>query len=88
VLIGLAGNDVRAAFPIDDVVNNDLLISASFAYTSAAWAEVTALLTSGQIRLSPLITHRFPLEAYEDAYRALRETFGPRGKVILEVSAP
>jgi 2-desacetyl-2-hydroxyethyl bacteriochlorophyllide A dehydrogenase len=86
VLIGLAGNDVKAAFPIDDVVNNDLLISASFAYTSAAWAEVTALLTSGQIRLSPLITHRFPLEAYEDAYRALRESFGPRGKVILDVN--
>ena len=88
VLIGLAGNDVRAGFPIDDVVNNDLLISASFAYTSAAWAEVTALLSSGQLRLSPLITHRFPLEAYEDAYRVLRESFGPRGKVILDVSAP
>jgi 2-desacetyl-2-hydroxyethyl bacteriochlorophyllide A dehydrogenase len=88
VLIGLAGNDVRAGFPIDDVVNNDLVISASFAYTSAAWAEVTALLSSGQLTLSPLITHRFPLEAYEDAYRVLRESFGPRGKVILDVSAP
>ncbi len=88
VLVGLAGNDVRAGFPIDDVVNNDLAISASFAYTSAAWAEVTALLSSGQIRLSPLITHRFPLEAYEQAYQVLRESFGPRGKVILDVNSP
>jgi len=86
VLIGLAGNGVRAALPIDDVVNNDLLISASFAYTSAAWAEVTALLSSGQIRLSPLVTHRFPLEAYEQTYQVLRESFGPRGKVILDVN--
>jgi len=86
VLIGLAGNDVKAALPIDDVVNNDLLISASFAYTSAAWAEVSALLSSGQIRLSPLVTHRFPLEAYEQAYQVLRESFGPRGKVILDVN--
>ena len=86
VLIGLAGNGVTAGLPIDDVVNNDLLISASFAYTSAAWAEVTALLSSGRIRLSPLITHRFPLEAYEDAYRVLRESSGPRGKVILDVN--
>ena len=88
VLVGLAGNDVKAALPIDDAVNSDLLISASFAYTSAAWAEVTALLSSGQIRLSPLITHRFPLEAYEEAYQVLRESSGPRGKVILDVSAP
>jgi threonine dehydrogenase-like Zn-dependent dehydrogenase len=29
VLVGLAGNDVKAAFGIDDAVNNDLLISAS-----------------------------------------------------------
>ena len=87
VLVGLAGNDVKAALPIDDVVNNDLRISASFAYTSAAWAEVNALLSAGQIRLSPLITHRFPLEAYEEAYQVvLRESAGPRGKVILDVT--
>jgi L-iditol 2-dehydrogenase len=86
VLIGLAGNDVKAAFPIDDVVNNDLLISASFGYTSAAWAEVTALLRAGQISLTPLITHRFPLDEYERAYQVLRESFGSRGKVMLDVS--
>jgi len=103
VLVGLAGNNVKASLPIDDVVNNDLRISASFAYTSAAWAEVTALLSAGQIRLSPLITHRFPLEAYEEAYQVLRSTSSsgglggvvppgasraPRGKVILDVSEP
>jgi len=88
VLVGLAGNNVKAGLPIDDVVNNDLLISASFAYTSAAWAEVTALLSAGQIRLSPLITHRFPLEAYEEAYQVLRSSSGPRGKVIFDVSEP
>jgi len=41
VLVELAGDDVKAAFAIEDVVNNDRLISASFACTSAAWAEVT-----------------------------------------------
>ena len=88
VLVGLAGHNVTAGLPIDDVVNNDLLISASFAYTSAAWAEVTALLSAGQIRLSPLVTHRFPLEAYEEADQVMRSSSGPRGKVILEVSEP
>jgi 2-desacetyl-2-hydroxyethyl bacteriochlorophyllide A dehydrogenase len=88
VLIGLAGNGVKAAFPIDDVINNDLQISASFGYTSAAWAEVTALLRAGQVGLAPLITHRFPLDEYEQAYQVLRESFGPRGKVILDVTEP
>jgi threonine dehydrogenase-like Zn-dependent dehydrogenase len=86
ILLGLSGNGVTARFPVDDVVNNDLRISASFAYTSAAWAEVAGLLSSGQIRLGPLITHRFPLHRFEDAYQALRESDGPRGKVILDVT--
>jgi L-iditol 2-dehydrogenase len=86
VLLGLAGNGVTARLGIDDVVNNDLQISASFSYTSAAWAEVTALLGSGRVRLAPLITHRFPLDAYEEAFEVLRESSGPRGKVMLDVN--
>lgn len=86
LLIGLAGNGVRAAFPVDDVVNNDLLIAASFAYTSAAFSEVAALLSNGQIRLGPLITHRFPLEDFAAAYEVLRSGSGVRGKVMLDVT--
>jgi L-iditol 2-dehydrogenase len=88
VLAGLAGNDVTARFPIDVAVNNDLRVSASFAYTSAAWAEVAGLLRAGRVRLGPLITHRFVLEDYADAYRALRDGSEPRGKVLLEVAQP
>jgi hypothetical protein len=62
-----------------------LRISGSFSYTSAAWAEVAGLLSSARIRLGPLITHRFPLHRFEDAYEALRESDGPRGKVMLDV---
>jgi hypothetical protein len=88
LLLGLAGNRVNAGFPIDDVVNNDLVITASFGYTSGAWAEVTGLLSSGQLRLAPLITHRFPLQAYADADATLRHGTRPRGKVLIEVNAP
>ncbi len=87
VLIGLAGNDVTARFRIDDAINNDLLISASFAYTSAAFTEIAALLSSGQISPAALITHRFPLEAYAEAYQVLRDSDG-RGKVMLDIDAP
>jgi L-iditol 2-dehydrogenase len=87
VLVGLAGNGAAARLPIDQVVNNDLQITASFAYTSGAWADVAGLLGSGQLRLGPLITHRFPLDQYQAAYQALRDGSGPRGKVLLEVTA-
>jgi len=87
LLLGLAGNGVKAGLPIDDVVNNDLMITASFGYTSAAWAEVTGLLSAGQLSLGALITHRFPLDRYADAYATLRRGTGPRGKVLIEVTA-
>lgn len=86
LLLGLAGNGATAKFPIDDVVNNDLAITASFGYTSAAWSRVTRLLSTRQLCLGGLITHRFPLESYADAYAALRSGTGPRGKVLIEVA--
>jgi L-iditol 2-dehydrogenase len=85
ILLGLAGHDVRAQFPVDDVVNNDLAILASFGYTSAAFGEVAALLRAGQIRLGPLVTHRFALEKFQEAYEVLRSGTGVRGKVMLEL---
>ena len=79
---------MNAVFPIDGVVNNDLVITASFGYPSGAYAEVTGLPSAGQFRLAPLITHRFRLDACADAYARLRHRTGPRGKVLIEVNAP
>ncbi len=47
---------------------------------------MAGLLSSGQIRLGPLIAHRFPLDRFADAYRALREGDAPRGKVVLDIT--
>jgi hypothetical protein len=59
---------------------------APIAYTSAAFAEVPALLGAGEIKAAPLVTHRFALEDKEQGYRALRSASGPRGKVMLDVN--
>jgi threonine dehydrogenase-like Zn-dependent dehydrogenase len=88
VLLGLAGHGVTAALPIDAVVNDDLAVTSSFGYTCAAWGDVAGLLRARKIQPAGLITHRFPLEAFPDAYRALRRSAGPREKVLLEVGAP
>jgi threonine dehydrogenase-like Zn-dependent dehydrogenase len=72
--------------PADTIVNNDLTIVASFGYTSAAWTRVVALLNSRRFRPGQLVTHRFSLDHFEQAFEELARPSGRRGKVILEVA--
>jgi threonine dehydrogenase-like Zn-dependent dehydrogenase len=85
LLLGLPPHGQAVVMAADDTVNNDLTILGSFSYTSAAWRSVVALLNSGLLRPSMLITHRYPLAEWERANGALRGAAGPRGKVLLEV---
>jgi threonine 3-dehydrogenase len=48
------------------------------------WLLMTRFLRSGQFDPTPVITHRFPLEAADDAIRAIKA--GEAGKVIFEVA--
>ena len=45
------------------------------------WQQTSALLASGMVDVTPVITHRFPLERFEDAFETL--VSGRSGKVIL-----
>ena len=85
VLLGLPPHGATAAVPVDDVVNNDLVIRGSFGYTSSAWREVVALLNAGLLDLGFLVTHRFPLAEWEAALDTLRGSASPRGKVMLDM---
>jgi len=48
------------------------------------WHQVTRFLRSGLFDPTPVITHRFPLEAADEAIRAIKS--GEAGKVIFEVA--
>ena len=48
------------------------------------WHQMTRFLRSGMFDPTPVITHRFPLEGYDDAIRAIKS--GEAGKVIFEVA--
>jgi threonine dehydrogenase-like Zn-dependent dehydrogenase len=85
VLLGLPPRGAPAPVPVDDLVNNDLTIMASFGYTSRAWKDVVTLLNAGRIRPGFLITHRFGLGEWEAALTTLRGADSPRGKVLLEI---
>ena len=45
------------------------------------WQQTTTLLATGMVDVDAVITHRFPLERFEEAFEAVRS--GRSGKVIL-----
>ncbi len=85
LLLGFTGPDVATTIPVDDVVNGDLNILASFGYSRTAWALTVEFMNTGKLDLTFLVTHRFPLEMFKDAIEALRHAPSPRGKIILEI---
>jgi L-iditol 2-dehydrogenase len=86
VLLGIPPTGGTLELPADLLVNNDLTVSASFSYTSAAWKRTVELVNTGRIRPGIIVTHRFPLDGYEQAFAELAEPDGARGKVVLEVA--
>jgi threonine 3-dehydrogenase len=48
------------------------------------WLLMTRFLRSGQFDPTPVITHRFPLEGFEEAMHVIKS--GEAGKVIFEVA--
>ncbi len=48
------------------------------------WIQMTRFLRSGAFDPSPVITHRFPLDAVDEAMRVIRS--GEAGKVIFEIA--
>jgi threonine 3-dehydrogenase len=45
------------------------------------WQQTTTLLSTGRVDVAPIITHRFPLERFEEAFETTAS--GRSGKVIL-----
>jgi threonine 3-dehydrogenase len=48
------------------------------------WIQMTRFLRSGEFDPTPVITHRFPLEKYDDAIAAIKS--GAAGKVVFEIA--
>jgi L-iditol 2-dehydrogenase len=89
LLLGVSGFGQTVAVSPDDIVNNDLRIRGSFGATASSWAGITALLNSGRFDPAPLITHRYPLEEFDEAVEALRRpTTDARGKILLDLGDP
>lgn len=84
VLLGIAGHDQELALPADRIALRDLTVFGSVGYTTAAWAEMVALLRESLVDLDPIVTHRFPLEQFEDAFALMDERRGIVARIVLE----
>ncbi len=82
--LGIAGAGRELCIPADRLVLRDLELIGSVGYTSAVWARVVDLVGAGLVDLAPIVTHRFPAERFEDAFRLMLERDGVVGKVLLE----
>jgi threonine dehydrogenase-like Zn-dependent dehydrogenase len=69
VMLGIAGRGEELTLPADRIPLRDLSVFGSVGYTSAAWAR---------------ITHRFPLDRYEDAFALMDDRRGVVARIVLE----
>ncbi len=84
VALGIACHGHELTLPADRIALRDLSVFGSVGYTTAAWARMVAVLRERLVDLEPIVTHRFPLERFEDAFALMDERRGIVAKIVLE----
>jgi threonine dehydrogenase-like Zn-dependent dehydrogenase len=89
VLLGIAGEGrMLAPVPADRIALRDLELIGSVAYTSAIWTRVVGLLADRRVDFEPIVTHRFPLADFEQAFDLMEHREGIVAKIVLEHTPP
>jgi threonine 3-dehydrogenase len=79
-LLGIPPKDT--AIHWQDVIFKGLFIKGIYGREMfETWYKMANMLQSG-LPIQPIITHRFPVDAYQDAFAVMRS--GQSGKVILD----
>ena len=82
-LIQVGFNGVgRTAIDLDTLLNRELTLVASRGKRPTSFRKAVDLLLDGRVTTGPLITHRFPLAAWREAFETAER---PGTKVVLEV---
>jgi threonine dehydrogenase-like Zn-dependent dehydrogenase len=84
ITLGIAGHGRELTLPADRIALRDLTVYGSVGYTSATWARMVELVRKRLVELDAIVTHRFPLERFEDAFALMDEREGVVGKIVLE----
>jgi L-iditol 2-dehydrogenase len=73
-------NGPHLPLDFDDLYHRELAVFSTYSSTPAALSEAFELLTSNRVWVTPLISHRLPLQAFEEGVRLQRE--GAATKVL------
>lgn len=84
VTLGIAGHGHELTLPADRIALRDLSIFGSVGYTTSAWARMVALVRDRLVDLEPIVTHRFPLERFQEAFELMDDRRGIVAKIVLE----
>ena len=74
MLVGLFGREVT--LNLDAAIIKELTVLPSFTYRHRTWERTMKLLGQGKIKTAPLISGRFPLNEWEQAFAAVRSRRG------------
>jgi threonine dehydrogenase-like Zn-dependent dehydrogenase len=83
VLLGISGSGVPAIDP-DAITLGHLRVQGVFAASRAAWQWLVSLYSADLFDPAGLITHRFALEAVEDAFAVMGDRDADALKIIIE----
>ncbi len=84
-LLGLYSNHVTLNLSDDVIMRGVTLYGITGRRMFQTWYQMGGILRSGHVDLKPLVTHRFPLDEYENALEVVRSR--QCGKVVFEVEA-
>jgi threonine dehydrogenase-like Zn-dependent dehydrogenase len=72
----------KVSLDVDQIVYNEIEFTATFAHVWQAWPRALALVASGAVQTEPLVSHRFPLSKWQDAFEKFASREGV--KILLE----
>jgi L-iditol 2-dehydrogenase len=82
-LEGIAGGSARIPLEADLIVLQALNVSGVFSYTPNYFEQALRLIERGLLNVSPLVTHRLPLNRYSDGLALLETRAEPVVKVAI-----
>jgi len=83
-LLGIAGEGKVLQLPADRLMFTDLGVVGSCSYDTTSWSHVMRLLERDVVRFDPIVTHRFPVEHFDEAFELMTARDGAVAKVVLE----
>ncbi|MDH3676097.1 MAG: zinc-binding dehydrogenase [Anaerolineae bacterium] len=70
-------------FNLDPLVGKAVTLQGSFSHTYPMWERVLGLLAAGQLNLQPVIGGVYPLERWEEAFRAMESGENVKSVIVM-----